>query len=1026
MIKRRWLLYLLLAAAVIGLANSAQAQGTPPATATPTPDFVVARVYYADRAQLLELTGRYDVWEVNAAEGYALIGLTRAEYAALLGRGFRVSIDLVKTIEANRPRVALPGQINGIPGYACYRTVEETFATGQAIAVAHPDLAEWIDIGDSWEKVASGGVGGYDLMVLRLTNEAIPGPKPVFFSMSSVHAREYAPAELNTRFAEYLINNYGTDPDVTWLLDFNEVHLLLQANPDGRKQAEAGLLWRKNTNQNYCSPTSTSRGADLNRNWPFMWNSCLGCSSGNQCDLTYRGPSAASEPETQSTVAYVQSIFPDYRPVDDLTTPVPITATGMFFDLHSYSELVLWSWGFTSNPAPNGTALQTLGRKLAYFNNYDPGQSVELYPTDGTTDDTAYGQLGVPAYTIEMGTSFFQDCASFESTIYPTNLNALVYALKATHKPYVAPAGPEVLNLTAAPTTTLQGAHVVLAATANDTRYLEGEPTQAIAAARYSIDLPSWRGGTTYPLSAADGAFNASIEAITGTVDTAGLSLGRHTLFVEAQDAAGNWGVPTAVFVDVQGVPNSALTGHVLTQGSGAPVADAQIVASAGPTMTFSTLSGADGAYHVAVLAGNYTLTASKYGYEATTINSITTSAGVTTTQDITLTTVPFYTVSGVVRDAQTGWPVAAAINIGGYPHGPISNSPVTGAYSLSLASDITYTFSISPLVPGYLPQTRAVGPLIADRVEDFYLNIDADACVAPGYAFAGVYQAFDSLTPPPGWQVINNVGSAGWSFNNPGGRSNLTGGAGGFAIADSDHAGSGVSMNTELRTPVMDLSALSAVTLTFKTDFRYYTGSLAEVADVDVSVNGAAGPWTNVWRKTTDYRGPKTETLDLTALAAGQANVMVRFHYYNAVFEWWWQVDEVRIGSCTVVQAGVPLLTPAAAEKTGLPGETLTYTLSMSNTGNFTDTFTVSATGHLFPTSWWPPTATLAAGAGRDLIVTVTIPLTASNGSSDTVQIGLTGATLSANSALTTRVLWPYGIYLPVLRHGDLPEAQE
>jgi len=40
-----------------------------------------------------------------------------------------------------------------------------------------------------------------------------------------------------------------------------------------------------------------------------------------------------------------------------------------------------------------------------------------------------------------------------------------------------------------------------------------------------------------------------------------------------------------------------------------------------------------------------------------------------------------------------------------------------------------------------------------------------------------------------------------GWAFNNPGTRSNNTGGAGNFAIVDSDQIGN-VSVNTELRTP--------------------------------------------------------------------------------------------------------------------------------------------------------------------------------------------------------------------------------
>jgi hypothetical protein len=208
--------------------------------------------------------------------------------------------------------------------------------------------------------------------------------------------------------------------------------------------------------------------------------------------------------------------------------------------------------------APNGTALQTLGRKFAFFNQYTPEQSVGLYPTDGTTDDFAYGELGVPAYTIEMGTDFFQDCPTFENTIVPDNLAALLYALKALHRPYLDPAGPDTLNVSVFPTATIAGATITLTANANDTRYGgAGEPIQNIAAARYAFDTPSWVSGTvTYPLGPADGAFNTPIESLQAAVSLTGLSVGRHLLFVESQDALGHWGPPSATWVTVTVMPH--------------------------------------------------------------------------------------------------------------------------------------------------------------------------------------------------------------------------------------------------------------------------------------------------------------------------------------------------------------------------------------------------------------------------------------------------------------------------------------
>jgi hypothetical protein len=161
----------------------------------------------------------------------------------------------------------------------------------------------------------------------------------------------------------------------------------------------------------------------------------------------------------------------------------------------------------------------------------------------------------------------------------------------------------------------------------------------------------------------------------------------------------------------------------------------------------------------------------------------------------------------------------------------------------------------------------------------------------------------------PLNWTIIDNAGtSAEWRFDNPGNRANETGGAGAFAIADSDHAGP-VDMETELRSRIMDMSNLVSVSIEFKTDFYYYAGGGSEVADVDISTNGPAGPWTNVWRKTgADYRGPRTEVLDVSAIAAGQSNVMVRFHYQNANWDWWWQIDDIQIFGTVNEQCDAPV----------------------------------------------------------------------------------------------------------------------
>lgn len=613
----------------------------------------VVRAYYADTRMLRDLATWQEPWEVNREQRYVVLDVDASGYARLLATGFRVEIDAALTAQLRRPNVLLPGQVSGIPGYPCYRTVEETFATAADIVSAYPQLAEWVDVGDSWEKTSPGGNAGYDLMVLRLTNHATPGPKPKLFMMTSVHAREYTPAELGTRFAEYLVTSYGVDPDVTWLLDANEIHLLLQANPDGRKKAEAGLSWRKNTNENYCSPTSNYRGADLNRNFEFQWG-CCGGSSSDGCSLVYRGPFAASEPETQAIQNYVRSQFPDQRD-DDLGASAPVTATGIFLDIHSYGKLVLWPWGFTSAPPPNGAALRTLGRKFAYFNGYEPDQAVGLYPTDGTTDDFAYGELGLAAYTFELGTAFFQDCNTFENTIIPQNMPALLYAAKAARTPYMAPSGPDTLDVVAAPAAVTPGTPAQLSATVDDTRYNNTngiEPMQPISAATFYIDVPPWdAAATAHAMDAADGAFDATSEAVTATLDTTGLDAGRHIVYVRGQDEAGNWGVVSAAFFYVIDPATSpAIEGYVRDATNRVPLT---ATVTAGIFQAGS--DPATGYYSMTVVSGTYDVQAVAAGYAISTASGIVVTGGVHLRQDFAL--VPVCDVfTDDVESGNAGW----------------------------------------------------------------------------------------------------------------------------------------------------------------------------------------------------------------------------------------------------------------------------------------------------------------------------------------------------------------------------------
>ncbi|MEZ5332074.1 MAG: M14 family zinc carboxypeptidase [Thermoanaerobaculia bacterium] len=530
-------------------------------------------------------------------------------------------------------RSRLPGRWHrvdeAILGFECYRSVEEMLARGAEIAAQYPDLAEWIDLGDSWEKIHPGHGGpGYDIEVLRLTNRTIGGHKPALLVTGSTHAREYTTPELVTRFAELLVSRYGIDPDVTWLLDHHRIDLVLIQNPDGRKRAETGLLWRKNADDDACTG-SNSRGIDLNRNFDFMWGGavCSGSSS-SQCSETYHGASAASEPETQAVQAHMTAVFPDQRP-DDFTTPAPRDSEGIYLDIHSFGGDVLSSWGCVGTigpmPGTNGDDICALGRKYGSFTGY-PARIGSTSPVDGSSKDFTYGRLGVPGYTIETGTAFFEECPTFETVILEPNLAALLQTAKNVRTSYMTAWGPDTLGLSVPALPVAVGDPVSVTGTVDDTRYGPAvglctsapSPIETVAAAELYVDTPPWSGGSPIALAASDGTFDETAEDVETTLATGSLAPGRHILFARGRDAHDDLGAVSAAFLHVYDPSSSpVLDGVIRDHETGGGVAATVTI---GP---FQVAADGTGTYGLQLPPGTYDVSATAPGYAPAAVTTV-------------------------------------------------------------------------------------------------------------------------------------------------------------------------------------------------------------------------------------------------------------------------------------------------------------------------------------------------------------------------------------------------------------------
>ncbi|MEE4331111.1 MAG: M14 family zinc carboxypeptidase [Wenzhouxiangella sp.] len=526
-------------------------------------DGEVVRVYEVPREDLNGLRRLGDFWGIDWREDYVVMLVTERGREALEGRGYRVERDHERHAERldflsiDRAAWARSG-LGGIPGFPCYRTVDETTADLSALAAAHPDLARWEAIGQSWE-AGQPGPAGDDLFVLVLGNQQVDHPQAPLLVMAAQHSRELVTAETATRFAEHLLNGYASDPVARWLLDHRLIHIVAQQNPDGRRKIEddTASFWRKNTNDSNCG--SLQYGVDLNRNSSFLYGDFSSTFCGAE---TYRGPGPASEPETRAIQDYMAVAFEAQRPVGrpgaDLETPAPDDTRGIFLSLHSFGELVLLPWeglgGQNENNAPNHDQLTILGRKLGFFTDYAVGRWSLLGPAGGTTVDYAYGEFGVAAYTMELGTTFLQSCSDFEQTIWPDNLDALLYAAKAAESPYLAPFGPEVTALSAQYNPA--GTEIVLAGTADSSRYFRGgvpeppsnDPIHPLASVVVSLDLPPALADKTYPLTLNG---SGSLEDFSGTVPVPDTGMAR-LVYAVATDSEGNTGVPTPVWLNSQ------------------------------------------------------------------------------------------------------------------------------------------------------------------------------------------------------------------------------------------------------------------------------------------------------------------------------------------------------------------------------------------------------------------------------------------------------------------------------------------
>lgn len=336
----------------------------------------VITVQVQTRAQLDTLLALdLDFWSERIGVGPLDIRVSPQQLAQLRQKGFRfvVKIEDVQVL-INRERAFPP--LRGLDPFDNYLNLSEVNNYLDELANANPQIARVITVGTSLQ--------GRPIRGLALKGGAQIGRTPAVLFEGCQHAREWISVMVPLYIATQLIRDYGVDPTVTRLLNRIEIYIVPVVNPDGYEYTRTNnRLWRKNRRGNY--------GVDLNRNWDVRWGGPG--SSGNQSSDIYRGAAPFSEPESQA--------------IRDFALARP-NLVG-FIDFHSYSQLVLWPWGYTTAPTPDAALFQSLGTSMrdairgVNGLNYNGGPiNTTLYAVSGDAVDWMYDRRGVLSFTIEL------------------------------------------------------------------------------------------------------------------------------------------------------------------------------------------------------------------------------------------------------------------------------------------------------------------------------------------------------------------------------------------------------------------------------------------------------------------------------------------------------------------------------------------------------------------------------------------------------------------------------------------------
>lgn len=221
--------------------------------------------------------------------------VSASDLQVLLDLGYQPEL-----IAVGRPFREIQAELDALPpGYA---DLAGLIAEMNTRAATYPAICTVVDLTATYGTQPT--VGGRHLYAAKVSdNVNINEDEPAILIVANFHAREVVTPVIALYALQQFTTQYGTDPTITNLVDNYEIWIAPTFNPDGYDYVyNTDNMWRKNRRV-----FAGGTGVDLNRNFPIGWNGSVSCTGDTTpSSETYKGPSAASEAETQTMIAWSQ------------------------------------------------------------------------------------------------------------------------------------------------------------------------------------------------------------------------------------------------------------------------------------------------------------------------------------------------------------------------------------------------------------------------------------------------------------------------------------------------------------------------------------------------------------------------------------------------------------------------------------------------------------------------------------------------------------------------------------------------